>query len=148
MHDDFNKFKKVQAQCDYSLLESVELLDLWNSSRNSTDAVMNRFGKQYIRLHSTDIDSLCKWVMELRESVERLDKVALQIHNTESSATSSLQHFSIYTRMIKLHAWKSYLLLHLQHPRKETLVSLQKHQVVLYIIIIIDYNNYTCITWI
>ena len=92
VHDDFNKFKKVQAQCDYSLLESVELLDLWNSSRNSPDAVMNRFGKQYIRLHRTDIESLCKWVMELRESFERLGKVALQIHNTESSATSSLQH--------------------------------------------------------
>ena len=91
VHDGFDKFKKAEALKDYSLLESLELLDLWCSSRKSSRVTVNKFSKQYIWLHSTEIDSLCRWVMELRESFDILGEAALQIHNAESSATSSLQ---------------------------------------------------------
>ena len=80
VHDDFDKFKKAEALKDYSLLESLELLDLWCSSRKSSRVTVNKFSKLYIRLHSTEIDRLCRWGMELRESFDILDEAALQIH--------------------------------------------------------------------
>ena len=91
-HDDFDRFKKGQTLYDYNLLESIELLELWHSSsgKKSSDAVVNRFGKQYIKLHITEIDNLCRWVIELRNRFERLGVAAFQIDSSSLQSTSEI----------------------------------------------------------
>ena len=42
VQDDFDKFKKAEALKYYSLLESLELLDLWCSSRKSSRVTVNK----------------------------------------------------------------------------------------------------------
>lgn len=78
VHDDFDQFKKSHSQYDYSLLKLNELLRLWLSSKELTKESVEQYGKKYVKLHSTEIDSLCTWVLDLREQYYTLGESVFQ----------------------------------------------------------------------
>lgn len=79
VHDEFDQFKKSHSQYDYSLLESIELLQLWLSRRGLTKESVEQYNKKYVKLHNTEIDSLCTWVGELREKYYTVGESVFQI---------------------------------------------------------------------
>ena len=70
IHDEFDSFKSNNIHRDYSFLPCNELLDLWLATLYNTQSelrITGRFGKQYVKLHFTEVDKLCKWVLQLRK---------------------------------------------------------------------------------
>ena len=83
IHDEFDQFKKVHFEYDYSLLEVVELLFLWLSINNTPYKRVGMFGKQYIRLHNTEIDSLCTWVTEIKQEYDIVGVSAIPMNKLD-----------------------------------------------------------------
>ena len=71
-----NEFKKQEINQDYSLLEYIELLEFWLKSQKPLHLppLINKFGKQYIKLHHTQMDKLYKWIVDTREQFDKLGK--------------------------------------------------------------------------
>ena len=44
-------------------------------------SIASKFGKQYVRLHYTEMDSLCRWVLEMREKFNLMGKKAFEEFN-------------------------------------------------------------------
>ena len=65
LHDEFDSFKRKNIQQAYNLLPCTELLDLWLASSQGSqyESIVEKFGKRYIRLHDTEVDHLCRWVL-------------------------------------------------------------------------------------
>ena len=78
LHDEFDQFKMKEAYPDYSLLQHIELLDFWLRSKKLLLPTVSKFGKQYVRLHHTEVDSLCRWVLKMREKSDIIEKTELE----------------------------------------------------------------------
>ena len=68
---------------DYSLLQRIELLDFWLKSKKLLLPTVSEFGKQYVRLHYTEVDSLCRWVLKMRQKSDVIGKAALEKCNSK-----------------------------------------------------------------
>ena len=94
LHDEFDHFKERNMEYDYSLLPYIELIDLWiNCHHPPSESLvfLEKFKRRYIRLHNREVDSLCRWVLELRvkfyhygqEAFTTMSSVILSPGNTE-----------------------------------------------------------------
>ena len=55
---------------DYSILSTNALLDYWNEyERNTTQSTIMVYGKIHRKLHYTEMDQLCEWVLQEREKM-------------------------------------------------------------------------------
>ena len=50
------------------MLPLVALLDYWNQRRLVPSPMIKKYGKPYLNLHSYEVDELCQWVYNTRES--------------------------------------------------------------------------------
>ena len=82
LHKEFDEFKKAHCVYDYDLLEYVELLKCWSLSLKAENRppIIHKFGKNYIKLCSTDIDVLCRWASDLKEQFDNVRRAALEVY--------------------------------------------------------------------
>lgn len=70
-HSEFDAFKRQYTHPDYSFLPTNPLLKYWsNVERAKPLPTVLMFGKQYFKLHYTDMDHLCEWVLKTRDIME------------------------------------------------------------------------------
>ena len=68
-HDKFDEFKRRETHREYSILSINNLLQHWNSyERNSSSPVIMIYGKPHLKLHYSDVDELCQWVLDQKEN--------------------------------------------------------------------------------
>ena len=74
----------------YSFLPLTTLLKYWNENvAGTTSAVVSKFGQQYLYLHSSAVDRLCKWVCDTMEMIQE-NKGSIK-HCSEKTAEKSKQ---------------------------------------------------------
>ena len=67
-HSEFDEFKSRHTDRDYSVLPINTLLDYWNHyERTKTLPTLMLYGKLHLKLHFTEMDQLCEWVIKMRE---------------------------------------------------------------------------------
>ena len=83
---EFETFKE-DLPVSFSIIKSNELLELWISS-SSCPAFVGRYTlyeNQYVGLKSEQLDMLCQWVVDLRntgkEALAKLIKVSHHVYN-------------------------------------------------------------------
>ena len=55
---------------DYNTLSTNALLDYWNEyERNTFQSAIMVYGKRHYKLHYTEMDQLCEWVLKQREKM-------------------------------------------------------------------------------
>ena len=99
IHKEFDEFKRKEASIEYSLLENIELLKLWLKNHNlqcSSPTTIEKFGKKYVRLHYTDMDDLCRWVLEVRDKFTTMGKEAFRAESSTSSTCFNLQSTEVH----------------------------------------------------
>ena len=77
--EEFEEFKQ-DIPATLTLLKHNELMQLWISSSTTSSSsypVTSRFGNEYVVLNSTQVGSLCQWVLDLREAVIKEGSKAL-----------------------------------------------------------------------
>ena len=71
LHDEFDKFKQEEIVPGYSLLEKVDLLDLYLQHNSYlTIPTVRRYGRVYLQFSLLDVDNLCQWLYKLREKFD------------------------------------------------------------------------------
>ena len=76
-YDQFDQFKdNIGPEC--SIIEYIELLQFWVGNRKSAvpPIFINKFGKQYIKLHTDDMDDFIIWLNDTRDRF-KWDKLCL-----------------------------------------------------------------------
>ena len=94
IHDEFDEFKEKETSNAYSLLENIDLLKVRLKSHDLqclSPSIVEKFGKEYVRLHYTDMDSLCSWVLEVRDKFTILGKEVFRAYSPKSSTCFNLQ---------------------------------------------------------
>ena len=70
LHSEFDDFKRKENLCNYSFLSVNELLQHWNTyERKPSHPVLTMYGKPHLKLHYTEMDELCEWVMNQRDKM-------------------------------------------------------------------------------
>ena len=67
LHSEFDSFREKATTIEESIFPLVALLNFWNRSRAVPSSVVTMFGKQYLKLHPSEIDDLCQWVYDTRD---------------------------------------------------------------------------------
>ena len=73
LHSEFDSFKEKVTTIEESIFPLVALLDFWNRRRAVPSSVVTMFGKQYLKLHPSEVDDLCQWVYDARDKGLKLD---------------------------------------------------------------------------
>ena len=69
LHEEFDEFKKENIVCGYSLFKMNELLQHYVDQHAQLNAyTIVQYGNTYLKLHCEEVDDLCRWVYELRDS--------------------------------------------------------------------------------
>ena len=69
-HSEFDEFKRTMTECNYTILSTNAILDYWNEfERNTSQSTIMVYGKRHHKLHYTEMDQLCEWVLKLREKM-------------------------------------------------------------------------------
>lgn len=80
LQQDFDNFKSTLPHAEFSRLEVSPLLQYWNDFvRPSSGIPITLFGKQYLELHFSEVDSLCQWVLDTRAEHEKGFKIGSQM---------------------------------------------------------------------
>ena len=70
LHSEFDEFKRENTHRNYSILPNNALLEYWNEfERGSSEPMIMMFGKPHHKLHYTEMDHLCAWVIQQREKL-------------------------------------------------------------------------------
>ena len=78
LHSEFDEFKSEMTDREYSVLPTNTLLEYWNTfERNSPQPTTMLFGKHHHKLHCTEVDQLCEWVMKQRDKVVMLHECSI-----------------------------------------------------------------------
>ena len=81
LHDQFDQFKK-NIDHEWSILEYIELLQYWVENQRPSlvpPGLIQKFGKQYIKLHRDEMDSFVVWLNMLKSVSRKLDKLCLHV---------------------------------------------------------------------
>ena len=73
LHSEFDSFREKVTTTEESTFPLVALLDFWNRRRAVPSSVVTMFGKQYLKLHLSEVDDLCQWVYDARDEGLELD---------------------------------------------------------------------------
>lgn len=75
LHDQFDLFKKSNVKDSYSWLPLCDLLTFYCNSKcpSHLNSKVQKFGKVYLELHTSDVDELVTWVDEMREKYFGID---------------------------------------------------------------------------
>ena len=69
-HSEFDEFRRTITHRDYNTLSTNALLDYWNEyERNTSQSAIMVYGKRHYKLHYTEMDQLCEWVLKQREKM-------------------------------------------------------------------------------
>ena len=70
LHSEFDEFKRNTVHHDYSSLTTNKLLEYWNTfERNPPQPMTMLYGKPHRKLHYSEVDQLCEWVLKQRKKV-------------------------------------------------------------------------------
>ena len=68
LHAEFDEFKRKETHREFSILPVNELLTYWNTYKRSPPLlVLTLYGTPHLRLHYTEVDDLCEWVIHQRK---------------------------------------------------------------------------------
>ena len=104
--EEFEEFKR-DIPATLTLLKHNELMQLWISSSTTSSSnypVTSRFGNEYVVLNSTQVGSLCQWVLDLREAVIKegskaltdLTSIAINVGHHQVNGHAYYRHFHHY----------------------------------------------------
>ena len=82
LHDLFDNFKDIDPEC--SILEYIELLQFWVENQRHRlipPVLIDKFGKQYIKLHKDELDCFVVW---LKYAKNRFKKVGQAVFTSVS----------------------------------------------------------------
>ena len=69
-HSEFEEFSRRFTHRDYSVLPTNLLLEYWNNvERTQPLPTLMLYGKQHLKVHYTEMDQLCEWVLKTREKL-------------------------------------------------------------------------------
>ena len=68
LHNDFDSFRERETSPYKSFLPVVALLEYWNIRRPVPSPMITKYGKSYLHLHNHEIDELCQWIYDTRET--------------------------------------------------------------------------------
>ena len=69
-HSEFEEFRRRYTHRDYSVLPTYPLLEYWNNvERTQPLPTLMLYGKQHLKVHYTEMDQLCEWVLKTREKL-------------------------------------------------------------------------------
>ena len=69
LHSEFDEFKRNTVHRDYSNLPTNKLLEYWNTfERNPPQPMTMLYGKPHHKLHYSEMDRLCEWVLNREKS--------------------------------------------------------------------------------
>ena len=68
LHKDFDSFRELETSPHKSFLPVVALLEYWNRRRPVPSPTITKYGKSYLHLHNHEIDELCQWIYDTRET--------------------------------------------------------------------------------
>ena len=77
LHDQFDQLKK-DLDRDYSIFEYVELLKFWVETERPSlvpSVLIQKFGKQYIKLHRDEVDRFVVWLNDTRDQFKQVGQV-------------------------------------------------------------------------
>ena len=78
LHNDFDSFRETETSPYKSFLPVVALLEYWNIRRPVPSPMITKYGKSYLHLHNHEIDELCQWIYDTRETgLDPADKIEL-----------------------------------------------------------------------
>ena len=66
--DEFKKSHPQQTMKGFSMFQLTPLLKFWNSHRDSPSPAVAMFHKYYLQLSSTEVDTLCDWIIQIRNA--------------------------------------------------------------------------------
>ena len=69
-HNELDEFKRShpdETKQGFSMFQQTSLLNYWNNKREKPSPVIVMFGKNYLQLSCSEVDTLCDWVIETRE---------------------------------------------------------------------------------
>ena len=96
LHKDFDSFCEMETSPGKSFLPLVALLEYWNRRRPVPSPTIAKYGKLYLHLHSYEIDKLCQWIYDMRETEldPGRDKMEL-VHTSRFKCLIMLNHLML-----------------------------------------------------
>ena len=75
IHDQFDLFQKATVKKSYSFVPVCELLLFYCVSQcpDLLDSKVEKYGKQYLELHYSEVDKLVFWIDEMRDRYYGMD---------------------------------------------------------------------------
>ena len=91
LHDQFDHFKKnIDPEC--SIIEYIELLQFWirNQKLITSPVLVNKYGKQYIKLHRDEMDNFIVWLNDTRDRFEQVGRAIFTNVSSHTRAYNSV----------------------------------------------------------
>ena len=69
LHDEFDKFKKDHIEHGSSYLKVNDLLQFFiDHHQQLTNSIITQYNHTYLKVCGDDVDKLCRWIYDLRDS--------------------------------------------------------------------------------
>ena len=68
LHKDFDTFREAETSLGKTFIPLVALVEYWNRKRPLPSPTIAKYGKSYLHLDSYEIDELCQWIYNMRET--------------------------------------------------------------------------------
>ena len=95
LHSEFEAFKAAVSTPECNNLRLGPLLQYWKDFvRPSCGDVLTMFGSHYLRLHYSEVDDLCQWVLDSREACQKGATLEDLIKGDVTSKNANKEHGS------------------------------------------------------
>lgn len=86
LHKEYEEFRAKNTVCNVSFLPQNELLHCWCTTQKlPSDRIVQKYGRNYMKLFGHEVDQLCAWVREKQDLVntEGLENLLLSMNNSQ-----------------------------------------------------------------